>query len=118
AKLTAADVIPLPPTPTPPTDINLTADANGQTIALQVNQTLAITLASNSSTGYRWKLVTDPDPTVLMLLSSEYRAPVPQPRRPPLAGAGRVEFWLFAAFGVGTTQLKFSYVGTSPTSAP
>src|SRR5207249_4742173 len=105
-------------TPTPPTDINLTADANGQSIALQVNQTLAITLASNSSTGYRWKLVTDPDPSILTLLSSDYRAPVPQPSRPPLAGAGGVEVWRFAAVGVGATQLKLRSVGPSPTSAP
>ena len=75
-----------------------------------------ITLISNSSTGYRWKLVSEPDPNVLTLLSSDYRVPVPQPSQPPLAGAGGVEMWRFAAVGAGDTHLRLSYIGPSPTS--
>jgi len=64
-----------------------------------------IALESNASTGFRWYLdAPRPDPNVVRVVSSEYRAPAQ-----PLAGAPGSEVWTFDAFAPGTTTLAFAY---------
>ncbi len=84
--------------------IDLTAGNNGETIDASPNQILNIKLDSNITTGYKWNLMTEPNPAVVKLVSSKYNAPTGAG-----LGAGGSETWQFQTVGTGTTTLKLSY---------
>lgn len=89
-----------------PGETKLTADANGKTIDLTLNQTLVLTLDSNATTGYKWNLVGEPNAQVVKFISSNYNAPQ---TNPGVVGAGGTETWKFQAVGVGKTTFKLGY---------
>lgn len=71
---------------------------------LQVGQTLTLTLPSNPSTGYRWR-VEDPAANVLQSLGPEvYNAP-----EEDVVGSAGVSTWRYQANSVGTSQLVLVY---------
>ncbi len=95
----------------------LTAADDSKTVQVQVGQAIVITLDSNATTGYRWRLGQPLDEAVVRLEGSEYLAPTPVPG---LVGAGGREVWRFTAIGRGQTALAMQYVRpfeTTPTPA-
>ncbi len=87
-----------------PEEIDFTKDDNGKTVQLLLRRTIAISLQSNMTTGYRWNLSGVPDSRVLKLISSNYIAP-----KRGLLGAGGVEVWRFRTKGPGVTTLTLAY---------
>jgi inhibitor of cysteine peptidase len=95
-----------------PKTVDLTAESSGSTVSIRPGDTLRITLESNVTTGYAWRLETEPATEVLDLTGSDYVAPDTD-----LVGAGGEEVWRFVATGEGTTDLALSYVGPSADTA-
>ena len=91
---------------TPP-GIDLDAANNGVTLETTSGVTINLTLDSNATTGYKWSLVTDPNGSVLKLVSSDYVSP--SSSGTPLVGAGGKQIWKFQATGRGTTSLNLAY---------
>lgn len=72
---------------------------------LQVGQALTLTLPSNPSTGYRWR-VENPAANVLKSLGPEvYSAPEEE----DVVGSAGVSTWRYQASSVGTSQLVLVY---------
>lgn len=72
---------------------------------LQVGQALTLTLPSNPSTGYRWR-VENPAANVLQSLGPEvYSAPEEE----DVVGSAGVSTWRYQANSVGTSQLVLVY---------
>jgi inhibitor of cysteine peptidase len=74
------------------------------TITAAPGSDFAIRLASNATTGYRWELLTAPDPAVVTLRGSRYDGP-----DAPLVGAGGHEVWTFHAVAPGQTTIGLRY---------
>jgi len=91
----------------PPADVQLTEADNGKTVIIEVGQKVAVTLASNASTGFYW-LLADLDQAILEQTDQEYIGPILE-----LPGAGGSERWEFTARAVGATKLRLVYVGPS-----
>ena len=87
-----------------PGAIDLTAGNNGETIDASRNQVLNIKLDSNITTGYKWNLVSEPNPGIVKVVSSKYNEPVGGG-----IGAGGSETWQFQTVGNGTTTIRLSY---------
>lgn len=88
--------------PTQP--IELDAESECPT-RLQVGQALTLTLPSNPSTGYRWK-VKEPAAAVLRSLSPEvYSAPGDE----DVVGSAGVSTWRYQASSTGDAQLMLVY---------
>jgi len=64
-----------------------------------------ITLESNRSTGYQWRLARPVDQKVVKLVGSGYQSP-----QVKLPGAGGKEIWTFEAVGRGRTEIAMQYV--------
>jgi inhibitor of cysteine peptidase len=90
-----------------PTIIDLDSANNGVTLETTVGQTINITLDSNITTGFQWNLVSEPNASVLKLLSSQYVEPAAG--NPPVVGAGGREVWKFQTIGRGTATIKLAY---------
>lgn len=74
--------------------------------AMKVGDEFVLTLESNPSTGYLWRLAEKPDENVVRFVSSEYKA-ASDTRR---VGAGGNEVWTFRAEGKGRTAINLIYV--------
>lgn len=98
----------------PGNSIGLTADDNGGTVMATLGQTIAIHLSSNSSTGYHWKAMTEPDAKILKLNSNDY---FPSSLT-PLPGSGGIEIWVYQVVGAGTTSLQLGYFPPGNPSQP
>lgn len=72
---------------------------------IHVGEELRITLESNRSTGYQWKLAKPLNQTVIKLVHSRYIGPAKQ-----IPGAGGTEEWIFTGVGVGKTEIHLEYV--------
>ncbi|WP_144170818.1 protease inhibitor I42 family protein [Pseudomonas sp. Kh13] len=89
---------------TPARPIALDAESECPT-RLQVGQALTLTLPSNPSTGYRWR-VENPAANVLQSLGPEvYSAPEEE----DVVGSAGVSTWRYQANSVGTSQLVLVY---------
>jgi predicted secreted protein len=64
-----------------------------------------ITLESNRSTGYQWRLARPVDQKVVKLIGSGYRSPEVK-----LPGAGGRQIWTFEAVAPGRTEIAMQYV--------
>lgn len=72
---------------------------------VKLDQEFTITLKSNPTTGYSWKIETAPDEGVVRLVGSVFVGP--QTR---LVGAGGSEIWTFKAVGRGRTTVRLKYI--------
>jgi inhibitor of cysteine peptidase len=72
---------------------------------VQVGKEVRISLASNRTTGYQWKLAQPVNGAVLQLVSSQYVAPGEK-----MPGAGGTEVWVFKAVGPGKADIHLEYV--------
>lgn len=85
----------------PGSKLILTQADNGQSISMQVNQTLTIALQENPTTGYEWAVEPSSQP-LLLLKSSEYVTTA----KPGLVGAGGQRLLRFQADRIGTEKLQ------------
>ena len=74
-------------------------------IATKAGKTFNITLASNPTTGYSWRIDGSFDKSIVKLLGSKYERP-----KTSLIGAGGREIWRFKALKPGKTAIKLKYV--------
>jgi predicted secreted protein len=84
--------------------VKLTKAASGTTVTVHVGDTIAIALAANETTGYRWTVGTRPAAAVARLTTSRYVAPgngVP--------GQGGTQRYVIKALGTGRTRFATSY---------
>ncbi len=86
---------------------------HGQTVTLQVGQTLEVRLPANPTTGYEWQ-VREVDDAVLQTLGEPQFVAEDSER----LGAGGVQVWRFQAQAVGTTTLDMVYVRPWETDTP
>jgi inhibitor of cysteine peptidase len=85
--------------------ITITDADNGKTIDVLRFRTIKLSLESNPTTGYNWKLVSPTDRRVLRLYYSKYiRTPT------KLVGSGGHEEWKFRAIAPGTAEVKTIYI--------
>jgi len=73
-------------------------------IAVQAGTQFTITLASNITTGYSWRIAKEPDPKILKLVSSNYIEP-----SSGAIGRGGTEVWTFQAIAKGTQSVTLEY---------
>jgi predicted secreted protein len=83
--------------PGAPTETRLVTAAPGRTVS--------VSLDSNPSTGYRWRLAGPLNESIVKLAGSHYKPPVRQ-----IPGAGGTETWRFNAVGRGKTSIVLEYV--------
>lgn len=74
-------------------------------IAVKKGETFSIRLASNPTTGYRWRLAAPLDGGILTEAGNSYERPASM-----LIGAGGREIWNFTAVGKGKTTVEMEYV--------
>ncbi len=78
--------------------------ADTTVITTRVGEVFQITLHSNPTTGYRWRLGEDGAEGMVKLIGSEFVAPDTQ-----RLGAGGLEVWTFRGVKPGKTILPFEY---------
>ena len=88
-----------------PQSVSVDASHSGETVDVPSGALVIVTLDSNATTGYEWRLAEDVDENVLRLVNSEYSAP-----ETTLVGAGGQEVWTFEAVGAGETTISLEYV--------
>jgi inhibitor of cysteine peptidase len=93
-----------------------TTDPNTITkeISVKVDETFNITLASNPTTGYSWRMG-ELKPGVVQSVSDEYK---PAENTRGLVGAGGEEIWTFKAVGAGNARISFEYVRSWEVDVP
>lgn len=73
-------------------------------IAVSKGSMFTITLPSNHTTGYQWRLAKQPKPAILKQVSSTYVEPSGK-----LLGQGGTEVWTFKAIGPGNPTIVMEY---------
>jgi inhibitor of cysteine peptidase len=71
----------------------------------RVGEDIVITLQSNPTTGYGWRLAGPLNERIVKLTRRDF-----VPSRTDLAGAPGKEVWVFRAIGKGVTAIAFEYV--------
>jgi predicted secreted protein len=94
------------------TEIVLTETARGRATSAEVGDTIAVQLAENPTTGFRWQLDAI-DRDVLEAIGDEFR-PDPQSR----VGGGGVRVFRFRARRRGTTNLEIKLARSWESGAP
>jgi predicted secreted protein len=94
-----------------PTFTTIPITPSGRQVVLSVGGTLTLTLESNASTGYAWRLDSISDPAVVAYVSNEYVPPEPVEGDMMIVGAPGEEVWKFRATASGQATIKMSYVG-------
>lgn len=84
-------------------DIQLTAENAGERVELQTGQVLAITLASNPTTGYSWHVAEGNESVLRLQGDPEFQS------ESDLVGAGGVEVLRFEAVAAGEAALTLTY---------
>jgi inhibitor of cysteine peptidase len=84
--------------------VNLGLADNGKTLQLAPGAVVQITLDSNVTTGYSWKLA-KLDTAAVEQTKQEYIAP-----KTERVGAGGQEVWTFTARSAGRTPLRLEYI--------
>lgn len=87
----------------PNTKCNINEDPS--MITAKVGETFDITLDSNPSTGYSWKLSDNLTEGIVKLMNSSYTPPETQRK-----GGGGKEIWRFKAVAAGKTTITLEYV--------
>jgi len=75
-----------------------------QTLVAKSGQTFDIVLPANSSTGYRWKITSDLDASLVQSVEESYFS-----QQPVMPGSGGVDVWTFSALAPGETSIEFGY---------
>lgn len=98
----------------PPTSkiVLVTEADDGGAVQAVVGDTVTLSLPSNPSTGYSWKVKTQPDASVLKLAGTHYAKPPTD-----AVGAGGTDVWDFTAVAAGSTKVDLEYVGPGTDAA-
>ncbi len=88
-----------------PRPIRIDETFSGGSLELTGGDTLIVTLKSNPSTGYLWKVVTM-DTSLMQNLEHVY---IPKKVRRGIVGSGGTDVFLFEARRAGNTSLKLIY---------
>ena len=75
------------------------------TISGRVGELITIELASNPTTGYSWRMVAQPEPTVATLLDTDFVTAASS----SLGQGGGLQHWTFKLVAPGTTSMTFGY---------
>jgi inhibitor of cysteine peptidase len=73
-------------------------------IAMRAGTQFTVTLPSNITTGYSWRIARDPNPKILKVVGSEYI----QPSSGAMGRSG-TEVWTFRAIAKGTQSVTMEY---------
>ncbi len=92
-------------------DVMLTAADNNSTQNLKVGQKLVVALDVNGGTGYSWPVTTEPDATVLKLVSQDQAKKDTGSDDGPMTGTPETVTTTFEAVSAGTTKVVLSFVG-------
>jgi predicted secreted protein len=76
-----------------------------KTVSATVGGDFTLTLKSNATTGFEWRLAQNLDENVVRFVGKEYIS-----SRSGLMGAGGVEVWTFQGVGNGRTIIHMEYV--------
>jgi inhibitor of cysteine peptidase len=83
------------------------ANDNGtKSLSVKRGAVFTITLRSNPTTGYSWKISKISDPLVIKSISSKY---IPDKTDHGICGSGGREIWKFKANKCGKAFIEFSY---------
>jgi inhibitor of cysteine peptidase len=88
--------------------VTTTATLSGTTavpVAVLVGNNLTITLPSNQTTGYSWRLGIQLNKSILTFVGSQYNAP----SNTGMVGQGGTETWTFQAAGRGKQSITMEY---------
>ncbi|WP_406280921.1 protease inhibitor I42 family protein [Nocardia sp. NBC_00881] len=86
--------------------VRVTDADNGQERGLHAGQRLVVTLPSNPSTGYSWRIAELDDALVKQDGVADFE---PDPTVPVAPGSGGSAVWTFVGVGTGVTQLTMDY---------
>ncbi len=92
-----------------PETVHLDGSANGTTVTVDASTPIAISLASNPTTGYSWVVTSVPDPAVLAADSPIDGVYVADAVASGVVGAGGIQTWGFHAVTAGTTTFTAEY---------
>jgi predicted secreted protein len=106
-----APPVALGPYSTPQKNVTITSRDRGTYVALQPKGTLTVALNSNSSGGYRWKIISPVDPAVLKVIppAAADNALPPIALAPASLTKAEAEQWTFKAVGPGTARVRMIY---------
>ena len=107
--ITAAILLSLFACSSAPGEVTVDASHAGKEVELAAGGSLAVTLESNPTTGFRWDLASNTDETVLQLVDHKFQPPQAPQGGPPLVGAGGKEVWNFKALKKGTSTISMEY---------
>jgi predicted secreted protein len=85
--------------------VKLTKADSGKTVTVHKGDTIAISLASNETTGYSWKVGTTPSRKVARVTTDKYIAA----RRGSPPGSGGTQSYVIKAVGKGSTAFATTY---------
>ena len=85
--------------------VNLTIANNGHAVTVRPATPVVVTLPSNASTGFQWKILKPLDKALLRLVSHEYVG-----AKSKLVGAPGTEVWRFRTVGAGSFTLRLGYL--------
>jgi len=97
--------------PSDDAQINITYSAPAGTpipVTVPTGATFTVTLASNPTTGYSWKLDGSLNAKILKSEGGKYIAPAQT--NPPMVGVGGREVWTFKAIGPGKQTVTLIYI--------
>ena len=92
-----------------PGEVTVDASYAGKEVELAAGGSLAVTLESNPTTGFKWDMASNTDETVLQLVDHKFQPPQAPQGGPPLVGAGGKEVWNFKALKKGTSIISMEY---------
>lgn len=100
-------------TPATPSEVKVTDKQDGQDVRLAKGGNLIVTLDSNRTTGFAWKVADAAAPVLVGQGDSTYNAPSGPP------GTGGTEIYTFTAASAGTATLRLTYQRSfEPPSTP
>jgi len=88
--------------------VSIDKSSDGREVKVSVGKTLAVTLDSNPTTGFRWNLRENSNESVLQLVGNEFV--IAETTKPPLPGTGGKEVWIFEAQKEGTIKISMEYI--------
>jgi inhibitor of cysteine peptidase len=89
--------------------VRVSEGANGTAVTLRAGDRLLVSLRSNRSTGYRWRIVSV-DRNVFWLGAFSYRPPRSNLVWGASPGAPGTQSWTFRALRSGVVRLRLAYV--------
>jgi inhibitor of cysteine peptidase len=99
-----------------PSGGEVTGNVTGESIQANAGEQFQVTLESNPTTGYEWKITTRPDAKVVTEKGSTFIAPSSS----SVMGAPGTEVWTFQAVAAGNTNIVFEnkQVSAGPKTTP